>query len=371
MSTSQDFKKRIDITALTEVTGSEINQLLETALPADDKGLRIITTDTAADVPDVPNPSVELEGITPTHWKRYKWVRQPFTSGAIKEYNWNETLTSDATYLKWEQFADLEQIQEDVADALDDAAEALATANTASTNATTAVNTANAAQEDADAAQETADEALGKANQALTGVTTLQAAIDDLDSDGTDVTFPISIGQGGTGAITAARAHTNLYLDRTPIATWILKETAVQGVNGGAFTAGAWRDRIFNTAIAEYAIPAAPGLSVGLDTATGIFSLSAGLWLIEVQAGAASTNGHQAKLYNNTTGTDVAFGTSEYSNDDYPSVTHSKIVTIVTLADTTNFKVQHKCSADGLFGIACNFGTEVYAIVKISKLGMS
>src|SRR5688572_26561003 len=101
--TTQDFEKRLDLTALTQVSGTEINQVLETALPADNKGLIIQTTDTALNIPEVPNPNVEFEGVTPTHWTRYIWLRIPFDeTGVIKIYAWNPHIDADVTLLNWQ-----------------------------------------------------------------------------------------------------------------------------------------------------------------------------------------------------------------------------------------------------------------------------
>ena len=140
MATTQDLVKGIDVTALTSVSGSEINQSIDAGRLAEDKGMRIVTTDTAIGVPDVPDPNLaDGMGIIPTWWSRYKWVRLPYATdpdAKVKEYNWDETKANDATLLKWQYTnADAEQALEDAA-----AAEALAT--TADANATIAKNDA-------------------------------------------------------------------------------------------------------------------------------------------------------------------------------------------------------------------------------------
>jgi hypothetical protein len=154
--TTQDFVKGIDITGLDEVTGSQINQSVDLARPASNKGLTIATTDTEANIPDVPNPDVEYEGVTPTHWKRYIWVRKPFNDTYKgKLYYWNDAKVSDATYLKWEEvsFDDTNY----VTDAELAAVETLA--NDAQAAADSAQSTANTAQAAAINAQTTANNA--------------------------------------------------------------------------------------------------------------------------------------------------------------------------------------------------------------------
>lgn len=102
MPSTQDLVKGIDLTALSVVTGSEINQQIDTGRVAADKGLIIETTDSALDTPVVPSPAVAIIGIIPTWWKRYLWKRVPFdNTGKIKTYQWFELAASDVTYLKW------------------------------------------------------------------------------------------------------------------------------------------------------------------------------------------------------------------------------------------------------------------------------
>lgn len=103
MITSQDLIKGIDISGLTTVSASQLIQLVDAGRTAPDKGLTILTTDSALNVPTVPNPDIVLEGVTPIWWKRYIWIRVPFNNtGFIILYGWNEQLASDPLYLKWQ-----------------------------------------------------------------------------------------------------------------------------------------------------------------------------------------------------------------------------------------------------------------------------
>lgn len=102
MLTTQDFLKGIDITALTNVTGSQLNQLVDVARTAIDKGLIISTTDSALNIPIVPNPNNNYTGITPTWWTNYIWRRLPFNNtGVVTIYFWNPYLNSDPILLNW------------------------------------------------------------------------------------------------------------------------------------------------------------------------------------------------------------------------------------------------------------------------------
>ena len=102
MPTTQDFVKGIDVSSLTEVTATQLNQLVDEATPATDQGIVIVTTDSALDTPDVP------DAATNTKWKRYLWrrllhsthVRADDDPGVIL-YAWDDSASSDATYLKW------------------------------------------------------------------------------------------------------------------------------------------------------------------------------------------------------------------------------------------------------------------------------
>ena len=61
----------------------------------------LITTTDVGGSPDVPDATVT------TKWKQYLWVRQVGSSAVPKVYVWNDFATSDATYLKWQEKADV------------------------------------------------------------------------------------------------------------------------------------------------------------------------------------------------------------------------------------------------------------------------
>jgi hypothetical protein len=359
--TSQDFIKGITITAQTEVTGSEMEQLIDAAQPASDKGLIIETTDTADDTPVVPDPDTELEGITPEQWKRYRWKRVSFNADEpVKNYVWNPALTtSDATFLKWEWEG------QDANDALVAAEQAATDAATAVANAATAVTTANTAQTAAENAQATADVAQATADLANSSAQDTQGDIADIDT-------AISALQAKTyySNSNLATMLDGMGLKLLPRATFILKDVKASTVESGTFTTGAWQTRELNDSNATN-----PDLN-GYCTLNGdnTFDLVPGIWLVEIDAPAYAVELHKCRLYNVTTAAPTHWGSSEKSPAAALVTTSSKLVGYITVTPTTKFRVEHRCSAtkaDNGFGIASGFADteEVYTQVRLTYLG--
>lgn len=174
-----DFIKGVDFTALPTPTAADHNNLADLAEPYNDKGLVLVTTDTALNTPDVPDPSGTAR------WVRYIWMRKPHITATVTTpilYAWNANATSDATYLKWENVADVAtaastlQAQITALDGRVDvvevsAANAVTQAGTAATQAAAAVLTSNSANGTALAASANATTALANANTAQTTAT--------------------------------------------------------------------------------------------------------------------------------------------------------------------------------------------------------
>jgi microcystin-dependent protein len=171
--TTQDLTKGIDITGLEDVTGSEMDQLVDVARTAADKGLTLVTTDTALNTPEVPDPNTpDGMAITPTWWTRYLWIRKPFdNTGTLKVYAWNDEATSDATLLKWYNLGTIAEA------ALAAAVAAQTTADIADTNANTALLNSNNAITDAADAQTDADAANAAVVALAAQVTALTTAL--------------------------------------------------------------------------------------------------------------------------------------------------------------------------------------------------
>jgi hypothetical protein len=359
--TTQDFVKRIDLTALTDVTGSEMNQLIDAATVATDKGLRIIRTDTALNVPDVPNPDVELEGITPTHWKRYKWVRLPFagSGGAVKEYNWNEEVANDAIYLKWIITVDIESLQDEIDEANENAANAVTTADTASAAATTALNTANTANTNAIDAQATANTANATANALTTTVSNLSSSVALLQTDAGIVTQNILALQTKTA--------------RVPIGSFYLREQANAGVNGQNTQAGLWVKRLFTDIRCDNENIAAGYVTLNADSTITISV--AGKWIIESSHVCYANGAFHKTRWVDSDGNVYQYGTAEYGaayGGTPADQSNSKIQDYFEIGAETIFRIDHICGNTVIngFGHATNLGgPEIYGLLKLTYLG--
>lgn len=96
---SQDFIPGIDPTGQTNISPSELLQLVQGAGPVASRGLIIWTKDTALGIPDVPDPT---EDDNELKLKRYLWIREPYTGATNSTvYVWCDLIAEDATYLKW------------------------------------------------------------------------------------------------------------------------------------------------------------------------------------------------------------------------------------------------------------------------------
>ena len=139
----------------------------------------------------------------------------------------------------------------------------------------------------------------------------------------------------------------------------IIEDQKPQGTPGGTFTSGAWRTRDLNTLVFNHNSLASLG--------GNRFTLPAGTYCIDWDAPAFYVDLHQSALYNYTTSTIVAYGTSAHNT------TGSSVgTTVITITSPTSFEIRHICKltkdTDG-FGKAANFGTEIYTRVRIKKIG--
>lgn len=362
--TSQDLVKGIDITGQEDVTGSQLNQLVDAGRPAEDKGLQIETTDTAEDTPEVPNPNVELEGITPTHWKRYLWKRAPFTGGEIKTYQWNESLTSDATFLKWELISESGEEALALAETANNAAiNAQADANIAKADATNAVSLANVAVGSAGQAQTDASTALNSVNAIGNSVAALQSQVATLEETFGAIEIPLPVNKGGTGSAEIPQAQINLGLGKTPVACAILKNVQASGVFPESLLATVWNKRTLNTL-------AASAGEIGWITLNGdsTFTLQPGTYIIEASAPGAVVDGHIARL--SRSGTTIALGTSERANSSYGGATASRIDTIISILVALSYQIDHFVETAAFGGSPAGLAgvTELYTVVKITRL---
>jgi hypothetical protein len=145
----------------------------------------------------------------------------------------------------------------------------------------------------------------------------------------------------------------------------ILRDEKTSGTAGGTFTAGAWQTRTLNTEVTD-----AGG---HCTLASNEFTLAAGTYELYAHAPASVVGAHQARLYNVT---DAAVVTGGEGSNEYEGVgtasTRSVISVRFTLASSKALRIEHRGAVTKTttgFGAACSFGTEIYTVVVIHKVG--
>lgn len=227
--TSQDFVKGLDLSGLTEIQATQVNQMVDTARTAADKGLIIETTDTDAETMVVPDPTAELEGATPSWWKRYIWKRNVFSGGALC-YVWDDSLEeADDDFDKWvrvDASAEAALIAAENAETSAQLAEQVA--ESARSTAELASQEAGAAQASADLAQATADLAQATASSVV----------------GSHIMAGMIMPFLGQTVFSKTEDQGWLELDGSTITASIFPSLAsVLGSSGGVFTLPDWRGR--------------------------------------------------------------------------------------------------------------------------------
>ena len=141
----------------------------------------------------------------------------------------------------------------------------------------------------------------------------------------------------------------------------VLREELAQHTDAGTFTSGAWQTRSLNTEAADRGGYA--------SLSAGQVALAAGTYRLRASAPAFSVGRHQARWHNVTDSATVIAGTSEYADTVQ---TRSIVAGRFTISAGKTFELQHRCentrSTDG-FGVAGNFGAEVYAEAELWREG--
>lgn len=146
----------------------------------------------------------------------------------------------------------------------------------------------------------------------------------------------------------------------------LIEDQKTQNTAGGTFTSGADQTRTLNTLVSDSASIA--------SLASNQITLPAGTYRIHAVAPAHEVDRHQAFLYNVTDSAAVSGvrGTSAVSGAADASDCPSFISGRFTLTGTKVLEIRHRGqttkTSDG-FGLAANFGTEVYTVVEIWKEG--
>lgn len=146
----------------------------------------------------------------------------------------------------------------------------------------------------------------------------------------------------------------------------IVVDQKASGTDGGTFTSGAWRTRTLNT-VRTNSIGGVAAL------ASNQITLPAGSYVVEASAPAMRVDSHQTRLQNITAGTTLDMGTSELTEQGGSIVTNRSFVfSKFTLAVDSVIELQHRCATtfatQGL-GFAGSFGSEVYSVVKVTRIG--
>ncbi len=134
------------------------------------------------------------------------------------------------------------------------------------------------------------------------------------------------------------------------------------GTAGGTFTSGAWQTRTLNTTVSDTAVIS--------SLSANAISLASGTYRIRAEAPASHVDSHQTRLRNTTDSTTTLTGTTALADATVSTVTTSVIAGTFVITGTKVFEVQHQCQttrASTGFGVAANFGTEVYTTVEIWK----
>lgn len=144
-----------------------------------------------------------------------------------------------------------------------------------------------------------------------------------------------------------------------------LSDVKAYNVNGGTFTAGAWRTRDLNT---EYD----PNEIVSLSA--NRFILQAGTYRIQASAPAYRVGRNVSRLYNISDSSEVILGTSGWTGDagGY-ATTRSWVVGQFTITAAKTFEIQHQSTSTFAtygFGIGSDISgvNSVFTVVELWKL---
>lgn len=136
------------------------------------------------------------------------------------------------------------------------------------------------------------------------------------------------------------------------------------GTSGGSIVAGSWVTRPINTEISD-----ASGI---VSISSNQFTLAAGTYEIEADSPIYAGGNHQSRLFNVTDATVTQAGSAEFSPSSSPfAQTSSKIKTVVTIAGTKVFRIEHRVGVNSQFGVAPSsaFGQSVtFGTVVVRKI---
>lgn len=146
-----------------------------------------------------------------------------------------------------------------------------------------------------------------------------------------------------------------------------VKEARNQNVSGGTFTSGAWQIRQLNMVSTTNTVSSA---SCPFATIAGHrVTLSPGVYEYFASAPANGVTGNMMRLYNNTAGAAVHYGTSAYSDNQTNVLSY--VSGVIAPTASTVYQLEHKSNATQAstgYGNAANQASETYAQIIIREL---
>ncbi len=143
--------------------------------------------------------------------------------------------------------------------------------------------------------------------------------------------------------------------------TCYIKDVKASGTGGGT-SSTSYTTRTLNTL---------EGDTGWVSLSSNEFTLQKGKYRIDAKVPAYQTNPHKARLYNATTFTVEAIGSSEAMATTGFTSTSSKIMCQIEIGQATTYRIEHRAAsavANG-WGVPVGFGDdEVYTQVKITKI---
>lgn len=190
----------------------------------------------------------------------------------------------------------------------------------------------------------------------------LDVLVGDTGSGGTKGLVPApATGDGAAGKVLGA-GGTWINTGYPAVVLWDQK--AQNTAAGTSVGDGVWHDRVLNTKYYD--------LGSLATLASNIFTLHAGVYVIEWSTPMFSSGVYQSRLFNSTDATLVQVGTTELADNGTQQQTRSFGIAKVTITGDKGFKIQYQCrSSKGTNGqgFPANISTELYTVVKVWKLG--
>jgi len=186
-----------------------------------------------------------------------------------------------------------------------------------------------------------------------------------------NMTSPVSVANGGTGASTEANARTNLSVYSKAetdalVAGSIfhLADEKASGTAGGTSIATTWT---------KHTLAEKTNGITGSSVASSVVTLPAGTFRASGFAVAYQPNAFKMRLRNTTDSTTIAVGSNGYSSTSNNDNVYSFVDAVFTLASSKTIEFQYYIGnavvTNGL-GIAASSGeVEVYADLKFEKVG--